>query len=522
MENKMSKKKIIWLCIIGAVVLAGLIAVLVYIFKPDKGMELETASPERRSVVQTFDTTGTVLSDSVGTFDLMAGVKATQVNVKVGDIVKKGDVLAKFDVTSLNSALAVKKADYDKASKAYNDYMKQVDDAKAAVTRCQKDIARTQALLVQLEKQFESEKAEQAKQALKEQQEFEKGLEEITQDKTLAQKIAEIFSGSKDYSSQLEEYIKKAENGEIKASFGDMLALLDANTIQYKYLEAEVMLASYKVELSAYQAAAKAPLQQAYRTALEYAEKAYTQSKDTIDSLKNGWIAEKDGIVSTVNVTPGVAYTTKDAPSKSVDMASLLSSISSGSMTDVKNVVAGLLMGNEKGMEVQYYPFKASFVLGQADIPKVALGQEVSVKTVNGGEVKGKVSYIGAVAASSTSSDISSILTTGGSVAGVDAKVEIETLSKDIVVGLGVDISININKAENVLTIPVESVQYDNEDPFVYVIEDKMLKKVNVELGLFDGEYYEVKSGLDSSSKFVKAPTSTMKEGDRAYEKKSD
>ena len=51
---------------------------------------------------------GKVSSSQKGNFVPIDGTKVLTVNVKVGEYVKKGDVLATFDTSSLNSALAEK------------------------------------------------------------------------------------------------------------------------------------------------------------------------------------------------------------------------------------------------------------------------------------------------------------------------------------------------------------------------------------------------------------------------------
>ncbi|WP_324824456.1 efflux RND transporter periplasmic adaptor subunit [Sinanaerobacter sp. ZZT-01] len=59
------------------------------------------------------------------------------------------------------------------------------------------------------------------------------------------------------------------------------------------------------------------------------------------------------------------------------------------------------------------------------------------------------------------------------------------------------------DKVENVLTIPVDAVYYDDGKPFVYTYKDKMAHKVFVEVGICDESNIEVVSGLNSKDSII-------------------
>lgn len=70
--------------------------------------------------------------------------------------------------------------------------------------------------------------------------------------------------------------------------------------------------------------------------------------------------------------------------------------------------------------------------------------------------------------------------------------------------GLSANASIILEKAENVLAIKEALVQYDNEtkEPFVEVeIGDRKFERKSVELGISDGIFVEVKSGISKEDK---------------------
>ncbi|MGN1093188.1 MAG: efflux transporter periplasmic adaptor subunit, partial [Monoglobaceae bacterium] len=78
-----------------------------------------------------------------------------------------------------------------------------------------------------------------------------------------------------------------------------------------------------------------------------------------------------------------------------------------------------------------------------------------------------------------------------------------------------IDIEITVNKAENALAIPVNAVNRGNT---VYVKGDKEsdddkapegYKTVNVEVGISNGQFIEVKSGLNEGDTVYSARTSS-------------
>jgi multidrug efflux pump subunit AcrA (membrane-fusion protein) len=105
-----------------------------------------------------------------------------------------------------------------------------------------------------------------------------------------------------------------------------------------------------------------------------------------------------------------------------------------------------------------------------------------------------------------------------GSTSGVEARITIPEPDKSVTIGLDVDIRIEMETKENVLRIPVESVQTDEVGDYVYVLdrEDKALRRQPVRTGISDGNaYYEVLSGLEEGTEIVRAPQRAMADGEK-------
>ena len=68
-------------------------------------------------------------------------------------------------------------------------------------------------------------------------------------------------------------------------------------------------------------------------------------------------------------------------------------------------------------------------------------------------------------------------------------------------------------RAENVLTVPVDSVYYEGGKPFAYTYVDGHLKKNEVTVGLADNDFIEIQDGITASDQVVTTWTSELYDG---------
>ncbi len=68
--------------------------------------------------------------------------------------------------------------------------------------------------------------------------------------------------------------------------------------------------------------------------------------------------------------------------------------------------------------------------------------------------------------------------------------------------GATVKLYVTSDKADRVLTVPVDSIYYDNGEPYVYTFKDETVHKTDVEIGISDSERAQIISGV-SSEDFV-------------------
>lgn len=519
-QKKRKNKKIIILCSVLAVVVLTVVAYM--IFKPEEKLAVSTVEVTKQTINETLDTTGTVSTASEQSFTLMNKVKVKTVNVKEGDVVKAGDVLATFDVSSLETALNEKENNYEKALAAYNKAKNSSSSASGKINSTKKQIA-------ELEKKIETLKAKTSttkpsstkngsgvkvsddlvKRFIKIAKRFGVEYDEETARKVLTS-ILSAGSSKSDISGLLDNLGKIAGGS---GSF-DMNAFAQMSGGSSALINAEMSLVQLKAQLATLELQSNDTYLSVYKTIYENAQSEYQKALTQTNEMKKGWIASEKGLVSEVNIKVGETVETQTVvDGKNVDISSIISSVSSG--IDVSKMISSFFGSDKVGIKVLNYPLVADISLSKYDVLDVSVNQEVSVKSANNEIHEGRVSYVGAVATSTGSSlDLNSIMTGSGSSNTIPAQVTIEDGDKSFIVGTDVDISIITDTQENALVVPVEAIIIDGSDVYVYAYnKDKSTAvKKKVTLGISNDTYYQVLSGVSEGDVLIKN-TSGLEDG---------
>lgn len=522
MQKKKKNKKVIVLCSVLAVAVLAVTAYM--LFKPEEKLAVSTVQVTKQTINETLDTTGTVSTASEKSFTLIDKVKVKTVNVKEGDTVKAGDVLATFDVSSLEAALTEKENNYEKALAAYNKAKNASSSASKKITSTKKEIAELEAQIEKLKAKSQTTTAaastEKKDPGVKVSDDLVKrfikvakrlGVEynEETARKVLSSLLSAGSTGS-DISGLLDNLSTIAgSNG----SF-DMTALTQMGGSSGALINAEMSLVQLKAQLATLELQSDDNYISIYKTVYENAQEEYQKALTQTNEMKKGWIADQKGLVSEVSIQVGETVETKTVvDGKNVDISSIISSISSG--MDVSNMISAFFGSEKVGIKVLNYPLVADISLSKYDVLDVSVNQEVTVKSADNTVHEGKVSYVGAIATSSGSSlDISSIMSGSGNTNTIPAQVTIEDGDKSFIVGTDVDISIITDTQENALVVPVEAIVIDGSEVYVYVYDSEKSQAVRKEvtLGIANDTYYQVLSGVNDGDVLIKN-TSGLEDG---------
>ena len=174
-----------------------------------------------------------------------------------------------------------------------------------------------------------------------------------------------------------------------------------------------------------------------------------------------------------------------------------------GVVTDVKAVNGGTVEENGELLTVdstENVCVKVS--LNKSDLEKVKEGQKAAI-TIVGKPYEGTVTRI---SRSATKNEKGAALVT--------AEIHIDNPDQDLYLGVDGKVTIQGNKAENVVTVPIEAVNIGKDGSFVYIVDENgMLETRIITTGLSSAEATEVKEGLDGTERVVLSVDAGIEEG---------
>ena len=506
----LNKKQKIVISIVAAVLIIAIgISVYVVISKKSR-TTVALAEVTVGDITETLKLSGTVNSENRASLEILDGTYVKSVNVRVGDAVKKGDVLATFDTSSLGDVVAQKHDNYNAAMSQYKKYSANASASFSQLESLSKQIKQKQKEVEELQKKVDAAKP---RDDTPETVSLKKQLTELLGDSKLAGEIVDRIFSSGTQTSEILQHLENIING-ANNQISSILKLLSVSDEEKQLISAQLELVELKARQGILKLQSGDTLASLYLSVAESAKEDLDKTVEAVNALKKGWIAEYDGIVSEVNIIPG--ETCRSAATANIDISSIID-LASGN-TNVSDIVNALLGQTQSGITVEYYPFVVDFVLGKADIFKVSLDMPCRVTAADDTVVDGVVTYISPVATQSSGVNISSLIGSG-SANGVDAKVTIEKPTSSVIIGLDVDVSIDVDSKDNVLIVPSEAVKNDSNGTYVYIYNSKTkrIKSSKVELGLSDDTRYEIVSGCEEGDTVITTvPTgTTLADGDK-------
>lgn len=505
----MQKKNLKKIIIAAVVCVAVIVGICVVAFKPEEKLTVETVKASLDTISKTLDTSGSVSAEQIDNFVIPNGVKVLSLNFKEGDIVEKGDVIATFDISSLNEALNEKKTSYQKALNVYNEARITASQSASKISQMKKEIAELEAQIAKLQSADSSAgKTEQEPAGLKV---SEKLVNRFV-------KTAKLFGVEYSYEeaeSVLGQFLSTGSNNSDISSFIDNLGTLsgfggsfdlgalNGMTGSSQLMSAEMSLVQLKAQLATLEFQSDSTYISTLKTISDKAQQSYIATQAQVDSMKNGWVAKNKGVIAQININED-GTPVNGSSSSEMDIGSILSAVTSGG--DVTSLMSSFLGAKEQtAVKVLYYPFTIDITLSKYDVLDVALNQDVVVQSANGKEINGKVSYISPIAVSTSGLNIGSIM--GGSTSAtnvIPAKITVDDASSNLIVGIDVPVSIVTDTVNNAVVVPVEAICIDGEDVFVYVFEDGKAVKRDVELGISSDTHYQILSGVTVDDVLIK------------------
>lgn len=560
--KKSKKKVIVPICIV--LVIAIIAGVIFGVAKANSGEEVSLYTIGTDDIYENVSLTGEVSAGTSKEYKVATVATVKEVNVKVGDKVKKGDVLATFNVENLNGEISSLRSSYNESLESYNEAVKAQKSAKVKAEELKNDIADAEKKVDRLASMpaITTKKAttkattrattttqtttrrhtttttttnttttttsptsttrENAGSLTDALVELNRTLSQITDDldtlatmtqiitETITQAIADGVFDSEVIAQQVGDALSQA----MKEGIIDAANLLVDSGIAIDMVEAAVqsidfaaittsLMNSQNVSLTA------AQLQLA---ALEAQYTIYSAQAD--DTVVN---AQKKAVNATKKALDVLEQQRKEMEEGWVaafDGTITQVDIEAGMQTTA--LATGIKLENLDSMAV-------TVSLSEYDLHKVKVGMPAKVTTAYG-SYNGEVASIAptATGGSSTSildsvgsmAGISGLSSLTDSGAGVECVVTIPETDENIIAGFDADVEIETGEYLGVVVVPIESIKREKTGSYVYLYneEDKTVTKTLIEVGAVSDSAYEVKEGLKVGDKVVAAPASDYEE----------
>ena len=443
---------------------------------------VETKEATLGTIENVLSVSGTVQSAESKTYFSDVTAPLAEINVKVGDKVSAGDTLYTYDEEALDLSKQTAELAIQQAKGSYNSYWsgtaaadrkyaegltpQQINDRLDAIT------AEIDALNNKI-----TEKTSRMNQTLTD---LQKVQADINQN-GIADSSENLFENGNT------EYIYRTESGnktdgaynnpsesDRQMSLAVSQSMLD---VQYA-LSNDPEIQGWKRQITALQEeqshlqtgkAAQVNPGTATSAKAQLDSTTLTQ-EDTIskiDAAKEGVKSDFNGVVTAVSVVEGATVT---AGAQTVTLANL---------DDVE----------------------VSVQISKSDLPKIAIGQQVDI-TINNKSYTGEISKMSGTASKNNNG-----------VAVVDTTIKVTNPDSDIILGGEANNKIHAQKADNTLVLPYEYVQTDSEGDYVYVVEDGIVVRKNVTIGIASSTEAQIVDGLNAGDKIITGNYDILSDG---------
>ncbi len=149
--KKSNTKKIVW-AVIAVILVVAIVITSVVFAKNGKKTEVTLNTVSTSSITQTVSSTGQVSSGVKKEYKPGTVATVKKVYVKVGDKVRKGDKLASFDTSTLDSQVASLNSAYANSNASYQEAVQHQAEAAKQLSSINKSIAKTEKTLKKLQK----------------------------------------------------------------------------------------------------------------------------------------------------------------------------------------------------------------------------------------------------------------------------------------------------------------------------------------------------------------------------------
>lgn len=509
------KKKKVPLIIGGVVVAIIVVSFAASKLTPKALPQVPVSAVTKEDLTANVDTSGTVESLKTKTYFSPVNATISQYPLKVGEVVKPGDSLVAFDVSTLEqdnqkaqlNVSATVNGSKDSVAKAAetqqkaNEAADKVPILEANVDSYQEYVASLKTAIADRTRELsDGEKQEandadvamiQAKADLDKLQnkhtKMETDQQQLnTQAEALQAEIAEAKKNNQD-TADLERQWKnlntQAEN--MNPAIDDLASQIDDKNEEITQLQINQI-----ENQSAQDPTSDAQIVE-WQNELESATTELSEMQSELAEQKS-LANSADGAKVTEAAKAQMQATNNIAELEAASLEELLEKGKQGLQAEFSGIVskADASQGSaaSQGMELitiaSNEEVAVNVTVSKYDYDKLKEGQKASI-TIADHTYKGTVSRISKMATTNEK---------GAPV--IWAEVKIDNPDDNIFLGVEAKVSIETGSAKGVVSVPVNAVNTGKDSTFCYVVKDGVIARQDVETGISSSEYTEIKSGL--------------------------
>lgn len=445
--EKKKRKRVVRLVVV-LVILAAVAAYLFYSWKAQQDYvpTVPTTTATTGDIEQIVSLSGSVVTGEEKSYFAEVAVPVETLNVKTGDKVSAGDTLMTFDNSELTLSRQQAQLKAQSASGTYSGSMQK--DAEGTA-----DYNEAVARLPELEAQIDAVQAQIDALNIKID---EKKRRMAATGSELQKALLDLTPGTDDYKEverSIQDNSYAQTNDQELASWNNEITQLNHQMEDLKEEKSEMESKKSSGKSAQLNAGEKSTL------SANQQETALTSQDtvQTVDAAAQGVVADFNGVVTDVKVVQG------QTPAAGAELLHLES-------TD--NV-------------------KVQIQITKSDLDKIKEGQAVEI-TIAGSTYEGTVSKIAGAAVKNSNN-----------VPVVDAEIDIINPDSNIILGVEAKTRIHTQKAQGVVILPYEYINSDTVGDFVYVVENGVVARREVETGITTDTEAEIKSGLQAGDQVI-------------------
>ena len=438
---------------LGVMVITGSVATMY----AKAAVKVNTYTIAKTDMDQIIELNGSVASNDTDMFFAETNLKVDKVYFKVGDKVKKGDLLVSFDEEEINNQIALldlqakqNEGGYLNSIQVSDKYSALYSEAKRNLTVLDGQINEWQEKIIEKQKEINDRSSYLANEGAKLQ-------------------VSIIDWSDRPDSDEYSNLQKLARNNAYVQTYDEELLRLQE---ELGRLQTELAgFKEYKAEMTSQKASSYTGiLTEGGKEQLEAGRDAtnLTIANETAkyEEAKNGIRAEFDGVISSIMVEEG----------------SLVTAGTSIITVDSTEDVCIRCSANKY------------------DIMNIEEGQKVNVSILNK-DFTGEVTRKEMIAGSDATS------------AGVGVDVTLDD-TDGIILGLDVKARVNTASLSEVISVPKEAVVSEDDGDYVFISKDKKAIKTSVETGIKNDDQIEIVSGLKEGDVLVWCNEKELKNGE--------